>query len=146
MGKYSPLRNFLVEQGRDQVPMTFADIEQVLGIELPASKQYPAWWSNNPSNNPMTKEWLAAGFETESVDTASGRLVFRRVKQPAAADSAPTSGTPTPAGFSEPRQPAFRSAGGRAPMFGCMKGLGKVQEGYDLTQPSDADWADLLDA
>lgn len=146
MGKYAPLRDFLVEQGKDHVPMAFADIERVLGIELPASKQYPAWWSNNPSNNPMTKEWLAAGFETESVNTASGRLVFRRVKHVAGAVSSPTSGTPMPVGFSESPQPAFRRAGGRAPMFGCMKGLGQVQEGYDLTEPSDADWADLLDA
>ena len=48
--------------------MTFAEIEALLGEKLPASKQYPAWWSNNPSNNPMTKEWLAAGFQTESVE------------------------------------------------------------------------------
>ena len=43
--------------------MTFGEIEELLGEKLPASKQYPAWWSNNPSNNPMTKEWLAAGFQ-----------------------------------------------------------------------------------
>ena len=63
MSKYAPLKDFLVAQNVDRVPMSFAEIETVLNLSLPASKQYAAWWSNNPSNNPMTREWLAAGFE-----------------------------------------------------------------------------------
>ncbi|MCF8504720.1 MAG: hypothetical protein K9G59_07380 [Caulobacter sp.] len=59
--------------------MTFAEIERVTGHALPASKQYPAWWSNNPANNVMTRAWLAAGFQTERVDIGGERLVFRRV-------------------------------------------------------------------
>ena len=42
MGKYSPLKDFLVANAQDYVPMTFAEIEEVLGLQLPASKQYPA--------------------------------------------------------------------------------------------------------
>ena len=68
MGKYAPLKEFLTGQNQDYVPMTFAQIEKVLDLKLPPSKQYPAWWSNNPSNNPMTREWLDAGFETMSVN------------------------------------------------------------------------------
>lgn len=125
MGKYSPLREFLSANGQDHVPMTFAEIEKVLGLRLPASKRYPAWWSNNPSNNPMTREWLEAGYETESVNTTNGKLVFRRIR----------------GGHGE-----NRSKDGSLPLrprysgFGFMKGLLTVEEGYDLTSPSGEDW------
>ncbi len=81
MGKYEPLTRFLEARNTAEVPMSFKEIEKVLGATLPPSKQYPAWWSNNPSNNVMTKAWLEAGFQTERVDIGSERLVFRRVRQ-----------------------------------------------------------------
>jgi hypothetical protein len=122
MGKYSPLKEFLLGQTQDSIPMTFAEIEKLLAFKLPASKQYPAWWSNNPSNNPMTREWLDAGYETESVNTASGKLVFRRMrKQLWGGRGADTPHTPR----------------GRHPGFGFMKGLIKVEEGFDVTRPFD---------
>ncbi|HRO33749.1 MAG TPA: hypothetical protein PLQ03_10095 [Brevundimonas sp.] len=80
MGKYDPLTRYLADRSTAEVPMTFAEIEKVLGVSLPASKQYPAWWSNNPSNNVMTRAWLEAGFQTERVDIGRERLVFRRVR------------------------------------------------------------------
>lgn len=81
MGKYEPLTRFLEGRRTGEVPMSFKEIETVLGASLPPSKQYPAWWSNNPSNNVMTKAWLEAGFQTERVDIGGERLVFRRVRQ-----------------------------------------------------------------
>lgn len=92
MGKYDPLTDFLAQTAGDEVPMTFAEIEQVTGHALPASRRYPAWWSNNPDNNVMTKAWLAAGFQTEQVDIGREQLVFRRVA-PAASAPQPRSGT-----------------------------------------------------
>src|SRR5262249_6301078 len=110
--------------------MTFAEIEKVLAFPLPASKQYPAWWSNNPSNNPMTREWLDAGFETEAVNTASGKLVFRRVS-----DRRGSAGTPGHGGLEE--SPAPFSGTRRHPGFGFMKGLIKIADGFDVTKPFD---------
>lgn len=81
MSKYAPLTDFLARTAGPEAPMTFAEIERVIGHPLPASKKYPAWWSNNPGNNVMTRAWLAAGFQTERVDIAAGRLVFRRVTE-----------------------------------------------------------------
>jgi len=130
MGKYSPLRSYLMSQTGERVPMSFGDIEKLLGEKLPASKQYPAWWSNNPSNNPMTKEWLAAGFQTESVNIAGGNLVFRR------AQGAP-SGTK---GFGESTQAQVGGAPPRHPIFGCMKGTLTIIPDVDLTEPADPDW------
>ena len=126
MGKYSPLKEFLVGQNQEHVPMTFAEIEKILDFKLPASKQYPAWWSNNPSNNPMTKEWLDAGYETESVNTASGRLVFRRVRN---RDNKGGNGEAGPAA-NQPSSPRPRHPG-----FGFMKGMVVFEKDFDPTKP-----------
>ena len=125
MSKYAPLKDFLVAQKVDRVPMSFAEIERVLNLPLPASKQYPAWWSNNPSNNPMTREWLEAGFETESVNIGSGKLVFRRVRK--MPNSAPSSASAAP----------NEARADRHPGFGFMKGLITIEAGFDITKPFD---------
>src|SRR6266545_4844063 len=79
MGKYQALSEFLRRQPANEVRMSFAQIERVIGAKLPPSAQdHRAWWSNNPSNSVMTKAWLEAGFESEQVDMEGRKLVFRR--------------------------------------------------------------------
>lgn len=135
MGKYAPLKEFLAAHPQDRVPMTFLQIEKLLGHPLPPSKKYPAWWSNNPSNNPMTREWVAAGFETEAVSISGERLVFRRVYRspPSASGGAPP---PVSAGATS-LDARERDGTDRHPGFGFMKGLIKVEAGFDLTRPFD---------
>ena len=83
MSKYSALGDYLKGQPRDAVPMTFGEIEKIVGAKLPASAhKHRPWWSNNPDNSVMTKVWLDAGFQSEQVDIATRKLVFRRVRQP----------------------------------------------------------------
>ncbi len=84
MGKYEPLGQFLRKQKRKRIPMTFLEIEKIIGLKLPASKKSRAFWSNNPDNNVMTKEWIEAGFATETVDTKAGSIVFKRGTKPPA--------------------------------------------------------------
>ena len=110
--------------------MTFAEIERVIGGKLPpSSPQYPAWWSNNPSNNVMTKVWLDAGFRTERVDVRSRKVVFRRVEQkPAETPASP-----------RPRK------GGHHPILGALKGLVRIPPGVDLTEPADPDWGKVYE-
>ena len=133
MGKYDPLKVFLQAQFGDQVPMTFSEIENVLGTKLPASKANRAWWSNNSDNNVMTKEWLGAGFETESVDPTGEKLVFRRVR--------PMEGDMSQQGFSEAPQ-AQIGAPPRPlhPGFGFLKGLITFADDFDPTEPAFPDW------
>jgi hypothetical protein len=123
MSKYYRLKEFLAARDQDHIPMTFSEIEKVLEFPLPASKQYPAWWSNNPSNNPMTREWLDAGYETESVNTGNGKLVFRRVRD-----------VRTDRGLSNGSPPVARP---RHPGFGFMKGLITFGNGFDPSKPFD---------
>ncbi len=129
MGKYERLGAFLKSQRTKEVPMTFAEIERVIGSKLPPnSPQYPAWWSNNPTNNVMTKVWLAAGFRTEQVDTKARKVVFRRVELSSA----------------EPAPSRVKKLG-RPPLFGALKGLAHIPPGVDLTQPADPDWGQVYE-
>lgn len=138
MGKYTPLRTYLAEQDKDRIAMSFDEIERIIGERLPASKKYPAWWSNNPSNNPMTKEWLAAGFQTEDLDVGGESVAFARVK--------PGVRPTLPGGFGEsPQAELEKPIVRRHPLFGRLKGVITLAPGVDLTAPADPDLADYLD-
>ena len=126
MSKYDALGVYLKRQPRDRVPMTFAEVETVTGVKLPASaRKHRPWWSNNPDNSVMTKVWLEAGFVSEQVDITSRKLVFRRVRK-----------QDDTAQAEKPFHPAY----------GFMKGLVRIMPGTDLTQPADPEWADRLNA
>jgi hypothetical protein len=134
MGKYEPLGDFLRSQRTALVRVTFDDIERITGTKLPPKAQHQrAWWSNNPSNNVMTKVWLEAGFQTEQVDMSARKLVFRRVADRATAAHLP--------GMAE-RSTTAASKTGRHPLFGALKGLLRVARGTDLTKPADPSWGD----
>jgi len=128
MGKYEPLRHFLEGCNTEEVPMTFAEIERVIGSELPGSKAYPAWWSNNTSNNVMTRAWLAAGFRTERVDIAGEKLVFRRDRS---GRSSPTT-----------TQSASTAASGGVlqRLRAALGGTVHIPEGVDVTAPTGEVW------
>ena len=127
MGKYAPLGEYLRKQKVTLVPMTFEEIERVIGGKLPKSRRYPAWWSNNPFNNVMTQVWLDAGFETEQVDVEDHRVVFRRVREVGPEDREDSDSSDTPK---------------RHPIIGCLKGTVKIAPGVDLTEPADPEWGD----
>jgi len=131
MGKYAPLGDFLRSQHTQEVPVTFAEIERITGVKLPPRAQHHrAWWSNNPSNNVMTKVWLAAGYETAQVDMSARRLVFRRVGKTDSGAAAP---------------PAVAKKGERHPLFGALKDVTLIPPGVDLTEPADPDWGKVYD-
>jgi hypothetical protein len=118
MGKYEPLSQFLRRQKLNEVRMTFEQIERIIGGKLPPKAQHHrAWWSNNPSNNVMTKAWLDAGYRSEQVDMERRKLVFRRTGEPL------------------PGSPLQDHS-----LFGWMKGTVHIPEGVDLTDPADPEW------
>lgn len=123
MSKYEPLTHFLNGCKTTEIPMTFSEIERVLGAKLPASKQYPAWWSNNPSNNVMTRAWLEAGFQTERVDTGRERLVFRRTRRPTSSSAAKS-----------PRPNILERIRSR------VSNVVSIPAGVDVTEPTGDTW------
>jgi len=80
--KYRPLQNFLASAHGAELPMSFADIEQVLGFKLPASaRRHSAWWSNDHGTNPAVNAWRDVGWQTSRVDRGNERLIFVRRKR-----------------------------------------------------------------
>jgi hypothetical protein len=124
MGKYEPLRKHLEKSELSQVSMSFAEIERVVGFNLPpSSRKYRAWWSNNASNSAITHAWLDAGFQTEQVNMEKRRLIFRRT------DS--RSEAPEVEGASRPA---------RHPLLGCMKGSVTYAPDFEPGEPADPEW------
>jgi hypothetical protein len=128
MSKYEPLQRFLERQTASEVPLRFAEIENIISAKLPpAAHRHRAWWSNNASNNVMTHSWLAAGYISERVDIAAERVVFRRQagKTPRAPQHAP--GRSSKGGFLD----RIRAQ---------LAGTAKVTDGVDLTRPAGESW------
>jgi hypothetical protein len=141
MSKYQPLGDYLRKQNAEILPLGFEEIERIIGTELPErSQRYPAWWSNNPSNNVMTKVWLDAGYRSEQVDISSRRLVFRRVRSLKASEET------SPAAPMPPRPESadveHQGPARRHPLFGALKGLLRIMPGTDLTKPADPTWGE----
>lgn len=122
--KYAPLTDYLAARQGRPITMTFGDVERVVGRPLPASKHYRAWWSNNPTNNVMTRAWLAAGFKTANVDITAERLTFMPAEP----------GTPSNAPGGRPEG----GSSGRHPAWGSLRNT--VTWTVDLTLPVEAEW------
>ena len=131
MGKYEPLGEFLRDQRTQEVTLTFREIEKITGVKLPPKAQHHrAWWSNNPSNNVMTKVWLEAGYESAQVNITARKLVFRRVGK---------------VGTGEGKVSSTAKKGERHPLFGALKDVTFIPPGVDLTAPADPDWGKVYD-
>lgn len=129
MSKYAPLGEFLRKRATEHVPMRFDEIERITGVKLPPRAQlYRAWWSNNPSNNVMTRVWLDAGYRTEQVDMAQRKLVFRRTSK-------------------ERTMPKDEPAASEKqhPLIGALKGFVQIAPGTDLAQPADPEWGHVTE-
>src|SRR3954467_5743749 len=79
MSRYKPLGNYLKRAASNSVPMTFKDVEAIIGRKLPPSAyRHRPWWANEARGHSHAKAWLDAGYETEQVDMERRKLVFRR--------------------------------------------------------------------
>jgi hypothetical protein len=127
MAKYAELRKHLESAKVARVPMTFAEIERLVGHALPPSHRDRSWWSNNPNNSGLTRQWLAAGFRAEQVDVGGRRLTFRR----------PDSGD-------DEKTASADSVASRHPIFGALKGMVTIMPGTDLTAPLGEEWGTTI--
>ena len=110
--KYAPLESHLRDSGRVHVPMTFSEVEHVIGAPLPpAAFKHRALWSNNPRQL-----------------VENGRLVFRKAP--------PVASVPDAGGGS----PAAERSGSFADIFGALKDTVTISPGTNLTDPINEDW------
>src|SRR3972149_728084 len=80
--KYFPLYRHLKRQRGDRIPMTFSEVEVVLGAALPRSaRRSRAFWSNRARGGLQAEAWLEAGYEAVEVEVRARRVVFQRPSQ-----------------------------------------------------------------
>jgi hypothetical protein len=139
MSKYQPLTEYLKASSAYQLPLTFAEVEAVLGVNLPASAyEHPAWWANDAGKSHVqANAWLSAGYETQQIDKQAKTLVFKRIgSAPGMAETAPE--------FAHAESTGEKKLS-RHPAIGSMKGTFTIEPGFDLTSPmfTDEEWAEI---
>jgi hypothetical protein len=79
ISKYDPLTEWLLTQSADSIPLSLAEIETIIGFELPPSARthLPYWYS---LVNPLGKAIAAGGYKASRVNlTAETVRLMRRV-------------------------------------------------------------------
>ena len=82
---YSALEDHLrrLPVATNQVTLTFAEIEHIVGAPLPASHlDHQAWWANqsDTTNRVQARAWTNAGFRVDSAEQSrGGGVIFERV-------------------------------------------------------------------
>lgn len=84
-GKYAPLYRHLNSLSENEWPVTFEELEKVLGFSLPDSAFiHRPWWANQgkKGGHSHALAWEVAGWKTANVDMEGCKLVFVRETQP----------------------------------------------------------------
>jgi hypothetical protein len=77
-GKYQQLWRWLQDQGRDEVDLTFGDIEQVLGMPLPQSaRRHPSHWYGH-EGTALGRAIRDAGWHASQVNLTDETVTFIR--------------------------------------------------------------------
>ncbi len=77
--KYHPLYTHLQQTTGDELQMTFAEIEQLLQIDLPpTARTQRAWWSNRGTGAVQAQAWMGAGYHTIDIDLTKEQVIFRK--------------------------------------------------------------------
>ena len=76
--KYWPLTSYLQHCGKDELTLTFEEVEHILGFELPdSSRKYRVNWANTETLR-FPLSWLDAGYMTHDVDMEKGIVHFSK--------------------------------------------------------------------
>ena len=78
--KYYALYDHLRQSKRDEVTLSFAYMERLIGDALPASAHRSrAFWSNRGTGALQAAAWIEAGYETAEIDLDGERVTFRKI-------------------------------------------------------------------
>ncbi|MDQ2652833.1 MAG: hypothetical protein M3Z20_07280 [Chloroflexota bacterium] len=77
-GKYEPLAEHLESQVANEITMSFADVEALVGKLPQSAHEHRAWWANSTSQVEAKDGWLSVAWEVGDVDQAKGVVTFRR--------------------------------------------------------------------
>lgn len=82
--RYAPLGNYLQGQpgNIDHLPMTFSEIEEIIGGSLPPSAyNHRNWWDNTPEVHTQSSNWLEAGWRVGYRNISAKTITFVRIQE-----------------------------------------------------------------
>jgi hypothetical protein len=66
----------------DRLQLTFAEIEDIIGGNLPPTAyNHRNWWDNNPESRPQASSWLDAGWRAGYRNITGKSITFVRIKE-----------------------------------------------------------------
>jgi hypothetical protein len=78
--KYYRLHLYFRRANGTSKSLSFAEVEEVLGLPLPpGARSSRAWWGNSRSGHPQSRAWLLAGWRVVHVDVTAEVVKFQRV-------------------------------------------------------------------
>jgi hypothetical protein len=81
--KYQPLADWLAAQPGDSVTLTFAQIQAILGQQLPVTaRQISSWWTGGPRWHYRPPPWRVEGWEVDTRRREPG-VTFKRTARTA---------------------------------------------------------------
>jgi hypothetical protein len=79
--KYDSLRDYLLKQTKDELVLSFAEIEEIIGFALSRSSQRARWWEKerNPQDAMPQRDAIRdGGYEATRLSDGQG-VRFRRL-------------------------------------------------------------------
>lgn len=77
--KYQPLQDYLRSSKQAEVILTFGQIEDIMGDNLPNSaRKKKAWWSNRSKGALQALAWMEVEYRVENVDLEQETITFRQ--------------------------------------------------------------------
>lgn len=83
MNDYDALRDYLKNQSRPELVLSFEEVEAIIGGALPRAAQRASWWDSlrSPQEKmPQREACLAGGYVATRLPDGKG-VRFRRIKQ-----------------------------------------------------------------
>jgi hypothetical protein len=61
----------------DDLTMSLADVEEIVGAQLPAGARFPSWWRND-DRRMHSRAWMSAGWEVLEMSAGESTVRFAR--------------------------------------------------------------------
>ncbi len=78
---YEPLTDYLASHNEQEVSLSVAELERILGRRLPRSAYIRTWWSNT-WRTPQNQAWQAAGWLVKERRVRERLVTFARRSGP----------------------------------------------------------------
>ena len=82
--RYAPLAIWLHSRrsAEDRLELTFQEVEQIIGGDLPASaRTHRSWWANDSVGHVQSQQWLDVGWRVAQINMTEEKVTFARIKE-----------------------------------------------------------------